>query len=80
MFSETFRYLDDIFTINNAEFEKYIPDIYPTELKFNKANTLHKETSHLDLDIKVVGTDVHTSVYDIRHDFEFPIVNFPLVE
>ena len=32
MFNDTPRYLDDIFTIDNPEFEKYIPDIYPAEL------------------------------------------------
>ena len=33
MFNYTSRYLDDIFTmIDNPEFEKYIPDIYPAEL------------------------------------------------
>ena len=39
MFNDTSRYLDDIFTIDNTEFEKHIPDIYPTELQLNKANT-----------------------------------------
>ena len=77
MFNDTSRYLDDIFTIDNPEFEKHIPDIYPTELHLNKAITSDKEISFLDLDIKVVGIDVHTSVYDKRDDFGFPIVNIP---
>ena len=77
MFSYTSRYLDDILTIDNREFEKYIPDIYPTELQFNKTNTSDKETSFLDLNIKIIGIDVHTNVYDKRDDFGFPIVNFP---
>ena len=77
MFNDTSRYLDDIFTIDNPEFEKYIPDIYPAELQLNKANTSDKETSFLDLNIKVIGSDIHTSVYDKRDDFGFPIVNFP---
>ena len=42
----------------------------------NKANTPDKETSFLDLNIKVIGSDIHTSVYDKRDDFGFPIVNF----
>ena len=44
-----------------------------------KANTSDKETSFLDLNIKVIGSDIHTSVYDKRDDFGFPIiiVNFP---
>ena len=43
----------------------------------NKANISDKETSFLDLNIKVVGSNIHTSVYDKRDDFGFPIVNFP---
>ena len=77
MFNDTSRYLDDIFTIDNHEFEKHIPDIYLMELQLNKAITSDKETSFLDFDIKVVGSDVDTSVYDKRDDFGFPIVNFP---
>ena len=47
MFNDTSRYLDDIFTIDNPEFKKYIPDIYPAELHLNKANTSVKETSYI---------------------------------
>ena len=72
MFNDTSRYLDD-----NPEFEKHIPDIYPTELQLNKANTSDKDTTFLDLIMKVIGSDVHTSVYDKRDDFGFPIVNIP---
>ena len=43
----------------------------------NKASTSDKETSFLDLDITVIGSDVHTNVYDKHDDFGFPIVNFP---
>ena len=77
MFNDTFRYISDSFTIDNPEFEKYISDINPAELQLNKANTSDKETSFLDLNIKVIGSDIHTSVYDKRDDFGFPIVNFP---
>ena len=77
MFNDTSRYLDDIFTIDNPEFEKHIPDIYPAELQLNKANTSDKEISFLYLSIKVIGSDIYTSVYDKRDDFRFPIVNFP---
>ena len=43
----------------------------------NKANTSDKGTPFLDLDIKIIGNDVHTCVHDKRNDFGFPIVNFP---
>ena len=35
MFNYTSRCLDDIFTIDNPEFEKHIPYIYPTELQLH---------------------------------------------
>ena len=46
-------------------------------LNLNKANTSYKKTSFSDLNIKVIGSDIHASVYDERDDFGFPIVNFP---
>ena len=73
----TSRYLDDILTIDNTEFEKHISDIYQAEQMLNKANACDKETPLLDLNIKVVDDDIHTSVYDKRDAFGFPIVNFP---
>ena len=75
MFNNTSRYNNDIFTLNNPEFVKDIPDKYQTKLHLNKANTSDKETSFLDLNIKF--SVVHASVYDIRYDFGFPIVNIP---
>ena len=77
MFNDTSRYLDNIFTIDNPDFEKHIPDTCPTELQLNKANTTDKEISFIDLNIKVIGSDVHTSFYDKRNAFGFPFVNFP---
>ena len=53
MFNNTSRYLYDIFTIDNPEFEKHILDIYLSELQLNKANTSDKAKSFLDLNIKV---------------------------
>ena len=78
MFNDTSRYLDDIFTIDNPEFEKHIPDICVSNgTSVKQSNYVRQKTSFLNFDIKVVGSDVHTSVYDKRDDFGFPIVNFP---
>ena len=52
---------------------RYLDNIFTV----NKANTSDKETSFWDLNIKVIDSDIHTSVYDKRNDFGFPIVNFP---
>ena len=35
----TSRYLDDILNINNVYFDNMVCQIYPSELKLNKANT-----------------------------------------
>ena len=45
---------------------------YLKSLKFKD-----KETSFLDLDIKVIGNNIQISVYDKRDDYGFPIVNIP---
>ena len=78
MFNDTYRYLEDVFTIDKVPaFVEHIPDIYPRELQLNKANTSAKERPFMDLNIKVIGNNIHISVYDKRDDFGFPIVNFP---
>ena len=68
-------HLDDIFTIDNPAFAEHISDIYPRELQLNKANTSDKETSFLDLNIKVFGNNIHTSVYD-KQTLDFPYLIF----
>ena len=76
MFNDTSRYLDDILLSITLDLKKHIPDIYPAELQLKKANTSDKETSFLDLNIKVIGSYIHNSVYDKLDDFGFPIVNY----
>ena len=45
-------------------------------MQLNKAHASNKETSFLDLNVKVIGSDVHTRVYHKRDEFGFPVVNF----
>ena len=73
-FHDTTRYLDDIFTIDNPAFTEHIPDIYPSEIKLNKSNDSDKQTSFLDLNIKVIDNDIYTSGYDKRNDFNFDFI------
>ena len=58
-----------MFIIDNPEFAEHIHDINPKELQLIKANTSDKETSFLDLNIKVIGSYIYTSVYDKRDDW-----------
>ena len=74
-FNDTSRYLDNIFTTDHADNPAFAEHI--SELQLNKANASDKETSFLDLNIKVIGNNIHTSIYEKRNDFGFPIVNFP---
>ena len=78
-FNDTSRYRDDIFTIDNPEFAKHIPDIYSRELQLNKANTLDKETSFLDLYITDIGSSFHNSV-DNKHDDWVSYSKFLMIE
>ena len=70
----------DILTIYSPSITLNLRNIFPiylAELQLNKANNSDKEDSFLDLNIKVIGSDIHTGVYDKHDDFGFPIVNFP---
>ena len=71
------RYLDDLLYIDNPYFEGMVNQIYPPELKLNKANTLDTETPFLNLHLSICNGFVSSKIYDKRDDFDFDIVNFP---
>ena len=81
-FNKTFRYIDDLLSINNSNFGKFIKEIYPPELQLKNTTVSQTETSYLDTTINIgEGTEaVKTSIYDKREDFDFKIVNFPYLE
>ena len=45
--------------------------------KIPKNSKSTKDTYYAALNIKVIGNNIHVSVYDKRDDFGFPLVNFP---
>ena len=51
----TSRYLDDLPNIDNPYFKQMVGQIYPTELQFNKANSLDSESPFLDLDLSIAS-------------------------
>ena len=77
MFSCTYRYIDDLISLNNTVFESYLDKIYPAELSITKETNSDKEASYLDLLITVKDAQFHTKLYDKRDDFNFKIVNYP---
>ena len=78
-FNLTYRYIDDVLSINNPEFENYLGQMYPAELNIKDTTRSTTSASYLDL-LLSIGRDgqLHTSIYDIRDDF-FHITNFPFL-
>ena len=77
LFKSTFRYIDDLISLNNSVFERYIDQIYPPELSITKETQSDREASYLDLLITIKDDKFHTKLYDKRDDFNFTIVNYP---
>ena len=72
-FNLTSRYLDDLLNIDNPYFEGMVDQIYPPELKINKANTSDTEVPFLDLHLSISSGFVSSKIYDKRDDFDFDI-------
>ena len=66
--------------IDNNFFDSMGNHIYPSELQLNKANVSDTEASFLDLHLSISDGFVKTKIYDKRDDFDFDIVNFPLLD
>ena len=79
-FNFTYRYIDDVLSINNPDFENYLGQMYPPELEIKDTTESNTSASYLDL-LLSIGRDgqLHTSLYDIRDDFNFHITNFPFL-
>ena len=54
--------------------------IYPAELQLNKANSSDTEAPFLDLNSSISNDTVSTTIYDIRDEFDFDVVNFPFLD
>ena len=57
-----------------------VSQIYPSELQLNKANTSDTEAAFLDLHLSISNDIVSTKICNTRDDFDFEIVNFPLLD
>ena len=79
-FNSTSRYLDDLLNIDNIHFEHMVHRIYPAELQLNKANASDTEAAFLDLNLSIHNDIVSTKLYDKSNDFNFDIVNFPILD
>ena len=73
-FNSTSKYLDDLLNIDNPYFEGMVNQIYPPELKLNKANNSGTEAPCLDLHLSIFNGFVSSKTYDKRDDFDFDII------
>ena len=76
-FNFTYRYIDDVLSINNPHFENYLGQMYPAELEIKNTTESNTSASYLDL-LLSIGRDgqLQISLYDKRDDFNFHITNF----
>ena len=70
----TYRYIDDVLSINNSRFAEFLPLIYPPELEVKETTYTASSASFLDLYLEF---DDSGKIYDKRDDFNFKIINFP---
>jgi hypothetical protein len=79
-FNFTFRYIDDVHSLNNSRFGDFVDRIYPIELEIKDTTYTDRSASYLDLHLKINREGrLRTKLYDKRDDLNFPIVNFPFI-
>ena len=76
-FNNTCRYINDLLTLNNPDFQACIGQIYPPELELKKTTESHDSCSYLDLNINILNGKFYNDLCDKRDTFSFSIVNFP---
>ena len=78
-FNLTFRYIDDLLSVNNKHLKDYITSIYPSDLELKETTESNITCSFLDLLLFSDGGILKSKVYDKRDDFNFDIVNYPYI-
>ena len=79
-FNFTYRYIDDVLSINNPDFANYLGQMHPAELEIKDTTESNTSASYLDLLLSIESDgQLRTSLYDKRDDFNFHITNFPFL-
>ena len=79
-FNVTFRYIDDVLSLNNSRFGDFIDRIYPIEHEAKGTTDTDRFASYLDLHLEIDSEGrLKTKLYDKRDDLYFLIVNFPFI-
>jgi hypothetical protein len=76
-FNFTYRYIDDVLSINNSRFTEFLPLIYPPELEIKETTDTASPASCLDLYVEFDDSgQLSTIIYNKQDGFNFKIVNF----
>ena len=79
-FNFTFRYIDNVLSLNNSRFGDFVDRIYPIEREIKDPTDTDRSASYLDLHLEINSEGrLRTKLYDKRDDFNFPIVNVPFI-
>ena len=80
LFNFTYRYIDDVLSINNLDFENYLGQMYPMNLRSKTRRRAILLLPTLIYSCQSIGTVNFTlPLYDKRDDFNFYITNFPFL-
>ena len=68
-FNFTYRYIDDVLSLNNSKFSDYLYFIYPSELEIKDTTVSSKTTSYLDCLLEIDNSGkLSTKLYEKRDD------------
>jgi len=78
--NSTFRYTDDVLSLNTSRFGDFVDSIYPIELEIKDTTDTDRSASYLDIHLEIDSEGrLKTKFYDKRDDFNFRIVNFSFI-
>ena len=79
-FHFTFRYIDDVLSLNNSRFGDFVDRIYPIELEIKDTTDTDRSASYLDLHLEIDREGrLRTKLYNKGDYFNFPFANFPFI-
>ena len=76
-FNFTYKYIDNVLSINNPRFEEFLPLIYPPELEIKETTNTASSSTFLELYLEFNDSgQLSIKIYDKRDDFISKIKNF----
>ena len=76
----TYRYIDDVLSINSPVLENYLDKMSPVELEVKDTTESNSSASYIDL-LLLIAKDgkLNASICDERNDFNFHVTNVPFL-